>query len=626
MEKIHPDQKERKQSPIYTVEAPISVGLINLDPRFNLDDASYIKLKTEAQKRNSLSTQFKDIFTKIGDMDLDTAIENGKIEKSEVNQFYKKLNEFLLEDDNNLRIILYLPFQILPDLNKETTDEKENLGQILRHGFIRLLHESEVRANFNDGDILEPGMPEPQRTRKVGHLLPQFLEKNIISVNDVISLIDTSHDKEMPKAIFEGVVVAHDQNLLENKDWEILLKRAEEKGVAGILDFGEISEDHFGESLDDIHKEMDASLDVIDLIYSEESGYIKNISSKRAGWEKGVRVNEVIEETAQKLAKKIELDGITTKNLQKFGIAGIRAMIRYVETVASTNPTKARKLMENSFSFFKKYWSRGKFNECEEIRVGSRRLEKLGALPAKFIKEFKIKIVDFLQPLPINIDEFALNEGKLFTDYAKIIESDPLLAEYFYPYFLVFGSRIKGYADQNGDFDFAVFIKPNVSLEQRADALSALHKKLPKFTKVDKILEYWVDEKDGKLGLKTISRDNSRTIVGMDQIHFLFGGVWIGETKGIQKLRSDLVSSYLNLNNFGSQKDAMRFKLLAQLEVDVLQYRLMHKGFRKNYPANKPKAPIHGNLIDWESDFWDTGYRKIATQLFLKKVFLPDLS
>jgi hypothetical protein len=53
----------------------------------------------------------------------------------------------------------------------------------------------------------------------------------------------------------------------------------------------------------------------------------------------------------------------------------------------------------------------------------------------------------------------------------------------------------------------------------------------------------------------------------------------------------------------------------------------MHKGYRKNYPANKEEKLVYGDLIDFGSDFWDQGYREVATQLFLRKVFLPpDLS
>ena len=40
----------------------------------------------------------------------------------------------------------------------------------------------------------------------------------------------------------------------------------------------------------------------------------------------------------------------------------------------------------------------------------------------------------------------------------------------------------------------------------------------------------------------------------------------------------------------------------------------------------KKQGTKNSDLIDWKSDYWDPGYRRIATKLFLSRVFLPDLS
>ena len=625
MEKLNPLQNVEKLPDNQSVNLPISLGLVSNENRFSLADSTFTRLKTEAQKRIDLSNQINDIFTKIGDSSLDTLVENGTLQGSEADHFYSSLSDFLQEDPNHTRLILYLPFQIFPDLNKNITPAKQKLAQTLRDGFIKLLHISDIRASFNDGDILEPGMGDPPRTRKIGHLLPQFLEKNILSVGDIVKLMEISHDSEISKSIFEGVVVANDQKLFNNQDWENLLKLAEQKGVADILGGDVIIENSLSDSLEDVLKELEASLEVVNLVYSKESEYVKKMSSKRAAWEKGVRVNGIVEEMAHKIAKNIENGNISIQDLEKLGIAGIRGLVRYTEMLATNKPNAARSLLKKT-ELFNKYLVNGTPEEHKEVETGCKHLQKLGVLPDRFLTEFKIKTVDLSQSLPIDVNDFAKNEGKIFVDYAKTIESDPKLSKYFYPLFLVFGSRIKGYADQNGDFDFAIFIKPNISLDQRDEARSILFEKMPALSKVDKILEYWTETKNDSFGLKSISRDNFPTIVGFDQIHFLLGGVWLGKSEEIQKLQNDLVSMYLNLENLGGQKDSARSKLLAQLELDILQYRLMHKGFRKNYPSIKGQAPIHGHLIDWESDFWDPGYRKIATQLFLKKVFLPDLA
>jgi hypothetical protein len=60
--------------------------------------------------------------------------------------------------------------------------------------------------------------------------------------------------------------------------------------------------------------------------------------------------------------------------------------------------------------------------------------------------------------------------------------------------------------------------------------------------------------------------------------------------------------------------------------MDNLQYRLMHKGYDIFKPSKRIAGSEHSALIDWNSAFWDEGYRRIATLGFLSKVFLPDLS
>ena len=64
---------------------------------------------------------------------------------------------------------------------------------------------------------------------------------------------------------------------------------------------------------------------------------------------------------------------------------------------------------------------------------------------------------------------------------------------------------------------------------------------------------------------------------------------------------------------------------LLEIERDTLQYRLMHKGNARHYPEQGGIQTENSGALDSESMFWDSGYRRVATQLFLKKVFLPQL-
>jgi hypothetical protein len=51
----------------------------------------------------------------------------------------------------------------------------------------------------------------------------------------------------------------------------------------------------------------------------------------------------------------------------------------------------------------------------------------------------------------------------------------------------------------------------------------------------------------------------------------------------------------------------------------------MHRGYHLLYPERKTLC-VSEKMVDAEGAFWDSGYRRIATILFLKKVFLPYVS
>ena len=59
-----------------------------------------------------------------------------------------------------------------------------------------------------------------------------------------------------------------------------------------------------------------------------------------------------------------------------------------------------------------------------------------------------------------------------------------------------------------------------------------------------------------------------------------------------------------------------------RLELDLLQYRLLHKGFQRFVGKTKFAT---GNYIEMDGDcpFYDDGYRKIATMLYAKYVYIP---
>ncbi len=100
-------------------------------------------------------------------------------------------------------------------------------------------------------------------------------------------------------------------------------------------------------------------------------------------------------------------------------------------------------------------------------------------------------------------------------------------------------------------------------------------------------------------------------------IHWLLFGAWIGiSEEQTRKAQLEAVSRYYKLS------ERSRINSMLCLEKTLLQYRLMHKGVFCAY-ANISEKTKHLDSIDGDSAFYDDRYRTIASQLFLKYIFLP---
>ena len=61
---------------------------------------------------------------------------------------------------------------------------------------------------------------------------------------------------------------------------------------------------------------------------------------------------------------------------------------------------------------------------------------------------------------------------------------------------------------------------------------------------------------------------------------------------------------------------------LDRLESDLLQYRLLHKGFSRFTGKKKFMTELYSEM-DGDCPFYDDEYRRIATMLYAKYVLIP---
>lgn len=114
--------------------------------------------------------------------------------------------------------------------------------------------------------------------------------------------------------------------------------------------------------------------------------------------------------------------------------------------------------------------------------------------------------------------------------------------------------------------------------------------------------------------------EDYRDVPNQNIAHICLNTIWVSNRRFLSEVQNDCICRYLKL----PADSIERRQSLERLEQDLLQYRLMHKGIKRIYD-NVSAFTSHFPAIDGSSAFYDRRYRRIATQLFVKYVFLPQL-
>lgn len=566
------------------------------------------RYQEQVARRRSLYTTVTHVFDAIPDqtMDINQAVGEGLVDATTTARLWDSVTDFLDQDENNARLLLYFPFEILPNMHggisvsEDMRSSGQRLSESCRVGWIRILHETEPRANFVDGDILEPGLGEPERVSKAGHLTPELVARDIIDGGDVLTLLEIISDTTLLRSLAEGAVVAHERGLLDRSTWT----KAEDLIVAKL-----------GGLPSDTTKNKD---------YNDPNS--PRISPARVAWLRKVSKEAQEEKAADQQAQEIVTavrrgDQIAQRELE---MKTLKAVFKAGKLLQNDDLGEAREFSSSSLALIQEAWESDDASVKNAVVGGLHHWVRQGVVDENFLQHFGISLTDLSAPSQLT-EEDIREKFQDFTHAAQTINAHPFLSQTLYPGFLVFGSRVKGYAGIDADLDAAIFMRPEANLADRQQMLEVLRSDVPELASIDKPVEYWTEREAGKMRLKTVKK-GTRIFGGEEQIHFLLGGAWIGAGEELLEVRNDLLRRYVDLSRLGADKDFIRQRLLGQLELDMLQYRLVHKGYRKFYPTVARERTPKDELIDAESDFWDPGYRRVATKLFVSRVFLPDLS
>lgn len=389
------------------------------------------------------------------------------------------------------------------------------------------------------------------------------------------------------------------------------------------------------EWLSEILAQFDERLQQINEKYRSQTGIVQVMTAERVAWEWKDKKGKLVEQTAGKLARALlsgEIDPEDIVNLCNgeaangtHSLVGAQSAVVTVETLSLENLPKAKELAGCFDEALQALWAKDHPEVREILARGWYHWVSLGVLSEDYLTKFGLKLPKLDAILPVDLENMPTRESDGLKEALRVAEETPEWSKALYPVFVVFGSRFKGYAGKAADLDAAVFVRPETNIDEREIVENAVAKTQGETTGLGGVVEFWLGEEGGKLVIRHVPQGRS-TIANEDWVHVLFSGVWLGKNEEVQKLYKSLLPLYLRSDPRVASGNDARSLWLRQIEREVLQYRLMHKGFDRFFPNTLGPRTEHSPLLDSDSAFWDPMFRRIATRLFISKVFLPDLS
>lgn len=176
----------------------------------------------QVEKRKELVENLNEVFDRLPrpDISFQAAIEESLVAENQVKKAYDSLTDLLKSGDDYRRIVLYLPFEMLPDKEWKPGKELKKSADGFRKSYMDawhgLLQAHDVRANFVDGDVLETHLRQEDLPRvvKAAHLIPMLVQKGFVQAKDAISLMDETDDPVLKQSIGEALYVMADIGLI----------------------------------------------------------------------------------------------------------------------------------------------------------------------------------------------------------------------------------------------------------------------------------------------------------------------------------------------------------------------------------------------------------------------------
>lgn len=522
-------------------------------------------------------------------MALQEAVAQEVLTNIELAELYVRLSESLIDPEMG-RLALYLPFEWLPDMHVLPTDDTlrvatETFADAYVNAWWAQLAVEDTRAHYVDGDTradIDAHTENLPRVVKAAHLLPFLLDKGLVALSEVDYIYTGTNSEALRTSIDEAMAVwGHwGESAIDTTYPEVTAASVHEYHVAQVARMRN-------------ERESTAT--------EHRFEWLENVAYETTAWDMATQL--VTQQGAVECAETFL--GIDDELLQSVGML---ALGRLAE-LGSEQSDQALAVLLNCNG-----------NKSRHYGTVLRRLYHGGMVSQAELSLRGIATTQLSGDLSRNLDMSSADIEPAFA-YIEAVRNDPELAGSLYPVVLVGGSRLKGYGDERSDYDFTVCIRPDVDVAVRDELMTRVRHMLGG-TKPN---EVWLEEAQNDY-LRVRDLDVDDVYVANDYwVHLLFGAAWIGDEAEIREIQAGLYPPYFTDQRIVGNGTPLRAAYLGRLEQDVLLYRLLHRGYAQHYPAGDGLRVPMAERIDGNSVFYDSGYRQLATRLFVEKVFLPKL-
>jgi len=613
------------------------------DIRNNPELIRQTKIRSEARDSlTEITESTSDITTSI-----DEALSSGEVKDVDAVRFYLAYTELLLDDSTNNRIVLYFPFELLPNLNPdknlelstEVLEAQKSFVDAYKTAWYSLLSTHELRADYADGDVVEVEyQTEPHSlVVKAAHIIPMLIEYNVLTLEEVLDILENTPDSILQQSIADALFTMKGGDQISEEQLDRITNSPQHfvsnvgiilKNTANTPETeGFIEEDNLRALINDLEKlknNLEESIANVD---------DNTMTEGRKNWLIEQKTNDLIEDYALRISVLIKEDTLTPEALMKLidekSSESSPLPLLVVESIRIAIESFTKEESGSAHEMFVKHsfvLGNLKASDNKQVQHNVERalhhFYSLGVLNEEELLSYDIK-PSSLDIDPSKVTETMSNEIDIFTDITKRIESHPELSRLVYPVIIFLGSRMKGYAKEDADVDVAIFVRPETEEKDRSRIQSLISEVLSEVSVDEKVMEFWLDEEGDGLTIKNYENPDPQR--GDNTLTHPLTGTWCGNERIVEELYQRLMPQYLYSEDKTVLGEDLRQVWLKELEHNILQYRLMHKGYDRFNAAqggvhSSDKAPIDGDSV-----FYDSGYRRLATKLFTDHVFLPQL-